>query len=152
MLHSRIDARRATHKTLSAENEIKMFVSILDESDARLHNLLSSLDAQLKFNIALTRDSALTKSELLRLLNRHRLRESAATVRAIFTALGSRHDAGLADSLAELWNILELARVASDAKHRCRTVRKEKEVVACIRRLSRQYRDFCLRVHVLRQG
>ena len=64
----------------------KMLTIEIDDSAAVVHCQLAILSELLKFNIAVAEDFTITDSELLHLLNRHRLRESIKAVDTIFSA------------------------------------------------------------------
>lgn len=119
-----------------------MLTSDIDESAAALHHLLATLDAHLKFNIALASDFTIPSGELLRLLNRHRLQDSLVVAADIFAALANLRTGDLSSAYISLRAALELAHFASNATHRCKTIRKEKDVIAIIRQLAERFYNF----------
>ena len=122
----------------------------IDDSAAVVHSQLAILSELLKFNIVVAEDFTITDSELLHLLNRHRLRESIKAVDTIFSAFTehqSPHD--LITSFREFRSLLQVALCACNAKHRCKVVRGQNKLVGRIRRLAKRYISFCF--HTLLQ-
>ena len=129
-----------------------MLTAEIDNAAATLHSQLLALYNALKFNVTLAADSAIASDEFLRLLNRHRLRESSLVAASIFTAFGKSQSEEFTAAYNELHKTLQLAVSASDAKHRCKIIPGERIVVASIRQLANQYCSFSFHASLQLQG